>query len=69
MATGSDITIDMDNIVESFDNNYIIYSNKRWLNQTSENNNLNELLQNNNIPLTTNFAGTFNINMENYSLT
>ena len=29
MPIGSDITIDMDNIVESFDNNYIIYSNKR----------------------------------------
>ncbi len=68
MPISSDITIDKNNIVESFDNNYIIYSNKRWLNQTSENNNLNELLQNNNIPLTTNFAGTFNINMEDYSL-
>lgn len=69
MPIGSDITINKDNIVESFDNNYIIYSSKRWLNQTSENNNLNELLQNNNIPLTTNFAGTFSINMEDYSLT
>lgn len=68
MPVGSDITIDKNNIVESFDNNYIIYSNKRWLNQTSENNNLNELLQNNNIPLTTSFAGTFNINMKDYSL-
>ena len=29
MAISSDITIDKDNIVESFDNNYIIYSNKR----------------------------------------
>lgn len=29
MPVGSDITIDKNNIVESFDNNYIIYSNKR----------------------------------------
>ena len=29
MPISSDITIDKNNIVESFDNNYIIYSNKR----------------------------------------